>query len=302
MITLRQLRYFIAAVETGKMSTAASACGVSQSAVTNALKELEDQLGCRLFVRRQSGVSLTPDGHLFLAKARDIMASVAEATNFRQVTEADSSGELTIGVTYTVMGYFIGPHAIRFQRRFSATKLRLVQLERPALEEAIAEGTIDFAVMLISNVRRRRGISVQLIQSSPRRLWLPPGHPLLEQKTIRLKDVAAHPYIMLTVDEAEQTALRYWRKAGLSPSVTLSTSSVEAVRSFVAGGLGVSILSDMVYRPWSLEGQRIELRSIEDAVPPMDIGVAWRTKRSWRPAELEFIHLLEALSTRSSTP
>jgi DNA-binding transcriptional LysR family regulator len=64
--------------------------------------------------------------------------------------------------------------------------------------------------------------------------------------------VAEEPYIMLTVDEAAQTAMKYWSQSLYRPRVTLRTSSVEAVRSMVAGGEGVAILSDMVYRPWSL--------------------------------------------------
>ena len=77
---------------------------------------------------------------------------------------------------------------------------------------------------------------------------------------------------MLTVDEASQTASRYWRPTGLRPNVMFTTSSVEAVRSMVADGMGVTILSDMVYRPWSLEGQRIELRNVAAEIPTMDVG------------------------------
>jgi DNA-binding transcriptional LysR family regulator len=58
---------------------------------------------------------------------------------------------------------------------------------------------------------------------------------------------------------------------------------VEAVRSLVATGAGVALLPDLIYRPWSLEGQRIETRVIEDEVPSMDIGLAWR--RDTKPSE-----------------
>ena len=80
---------------------------------------------------------------------------------------------------------------------------------------------------------------------------------------------------MLTVDEAMNTAGKYWAKAGLEPRMVVKTSSVEAVRSMVAAGMGVTILSDMVYRPWSLEGQRIETRNVIGDIPTMDVGLAW---------------------------
>jgi DNA-binding transcriptional LysR family regulator len=63
---------------------------------------------------------------------------------------------------------------------------------------------------------------------------------------------------------------------------------VEAVRSMVAAGMGVTILSDMVYRPWSLEGQRIETRVLAEDVPSMDVGLAWRRDAALSPATTAF--------------
>ena len=97
---------------------------------------------------------------------------------------------------------------------------------------------------------------------------------------------------MLTVDEANQTAARYWTPTGSAPKMIFVTSSVEAVRSMVADGLGVTILSDMVYRPWSLEGQRIEQRNLATPVPTMDVGLAWRKGRKLGSAARAFADFL----------
>ena len=70
------------------------------------------------------------------------------------------------------------------------------------------------------------------------------------------------------------------------------TSSVEAVRSMVADGLGVTILSDMVYRPWSLEGLRIEQRNLATPVPSMDVGLAWRRGKKLGSAARAFADFL----------
>lgn len=107
--------------------------------------------------------------------------------------------------------------------------------------------------MLLTGNLTEPGIAAETLFNSERRLWLPSRHPLGE-KADGLADVAGEPYIMLTVDEAGQSALRYWQQSGHRPQVILHTSSVEAVRSMVANGSGVAILSDLVYRPWSLEG------------------------------------------------
>lgn len=89
---------------------------------------------------------------------------------------------------------------------------------------------------------------------------------------------------MLTVDEAAHTTLRYWNRTDYQPNTRLRTSSIEAVRSIVANGQGVTILSDMVYRPWSLEGKRIETIIPAEPVPSMNIGLAWRKGVELTPA------------------
>lgn len=128
---------------------------------------------------------------------------------------------------------------------------------------------------LTSNIANPELVTETLL-SSQRRLWVPSGHHLLGRDAVRLQDVAEEPYIMLTVDEAAHSALRYWNQTPYQPQVKLRTSSIEAVRSIVANGQGVTILSDMVYRPWSLEGRRIETVVPTPPVPAMSIGLAWR--------------------------
>jgi DNA-binding transcriptional LysR family regulator len=93
---------------------------------------------------------------------------------------------------------------------------------------------------------------------------------------VTLRDIRPEPYITLTIDEAEDTTLRYWRQYGSAPNVTFRTSSMEAIRNLVATGAGVTILSDMVYRPWSLEGDRLEAMSMFEPIPSMDVGIAWK--------------------------
>jgi DNA-binding transcriptional LysR family regulator len=113
---------------------------------------------------------------------------------------------------------------------------------------------------------------------------MPTDHPFCAAEHVSLRDIAREPYVMLTVDEASRTAGRYWERVGVQPNVIFSTSSVEAVRSMVAGGMGITILSDMVYRPWSLEGQRLEARRVADDVPSMDVGLAWLRAEPLKPA------------------
>jgi DNA-binding transcriptional LysR family regulator len=128
--------------------------------------------------------------------------------------------------------------------------------------------------MLVSNLHDRRSIRSRLLLRSPRRLWACANHPLLHKDRVRLADLAGEPFLMLTVDEAERSAMRYWQRTSHVPNVIFRTLSAEAVRSLVATGMGITILSDMVYRPWSLGGHRIDLKTLDDDVHTMDVGLA----------------------------
>ncbi|MBC8131196.1 MAG: LysR family transcriptional regulator [Rhizobiaceae bacterium] len=291
-ISLKQIRYFVAAAEAGRIGQAAVELNVSQSAVTAAIQQLEARLGTRLLDRAPSGVSVTLEGGRFLSQARHILASVAEAMRSTSASADSVSGTVRVGVSYTVAGYFLPRHHMRFARVFPKVQLELFEAQRDVVEQALLDGALDIAVILVSNVADRERIGCETLTRSRRRLWLAPEHPLMEREAILLADIASHPYVMLTVDEARHTAKRYWTSAGFEPNVIFRTSSVEAVRSMVAGNMGVTVLSDMVYRPWSLEGQRIETRLVEDDIPTMDVGLAWRHGQPSAPATDAFRNFL----------
>lgn len=291
-ISVRQARYFIAAADFGQVSLAAKELNISQSAVTTAIKQLEETLEVKLFSRASTGVQLTAEGARFLGHARNIIAAVNEASQSPLRVDKGVSGRVRVGLTYTVAGYFMPRHHARFLRTYPEIELELAELPRNAIEHRLVEGDLDIAVILVSNLRNKADIRYETLFRSRRRLWLPPGHHLLSAPNVSLKEVAEEPYIMLTVDEAAQTAGTYWTRHGLEPKVIFDTASVEAVRSMVAAGMGVTILSDMVYRPWSLEGQRIETRVLDTDIPTMDVGVAWSKNRTENPAALTLIDFL----------
>ncbi len=293
-ISLRQIRYFIATAEAGKVSAAASALGVSQSAVTEAIKVLERETGARLFRRYSNGVALTPEGNQFLLHARNVTAAVQDALRAPHQVRVDLTGKVSVAMTYTVAGYFMPAPLARFRRRFPGIEIELHEMDRREIEARLVEGTMDLAVILTSNLHNDAEIETETLIQSKRRLWLPANHPLAHTGRVTLADVAPEPYIMLLIDEAEQTAISYWHKRGFTPNVVFRTSSVEAVRSMVATGAGVAILSDMVYRPWSLEGDRIEARLIDDDVPSMNVGLAWKRGAKLDPcakALRDFCHI-----------
>lgn len=285
-LTLRQLRYFSAVAEVGRISHAALQLNISQSAVTTAIRELEELVGQQLFERHPHGVELTKAGRRFLGHAYAVLAAADEAERMPH-DGAQVEGSLTVAASYTVLGYFLPHHLQRFAQLHPQINVKVHEVAREAIEEGLITQRYDMGVLLTSNVVLSE-LSLETFFGSQRRLWVPAKHPLLEKAEVALADLVAEPYIMLTVDEAAATTLKYWSKTPHQPTVRMRTSSVEAVRSTVANGLGVTILSDMVYRPWSLEGKRIETINLRDSVPTMNIGLGWKQGTEFTPAMTAF--------------
>lgn len=280
--SIRQLKYFAATAELGRISQAAVQLNISQSAVTTAIRELEGILEQQLFERHSHGVELTSAGRRFLSHTYTVLAAVDEAMRMPN-QQASVEGSLTLAASYTVLGYFLPHHLQRFSQRYPRIEVKVHEVAREAIEEGLITKQYDMGLLLTSNVINRE-LTLETFFGSERRLWVPAKHPLLERSEVTLADVAQEPYILLTVDEASATALKYWSRTPHQPRILLRTSSVEAVRSTVANGLGVTILSDMVYRPWSLEGRRIETISLKDPIPAMTIGLGWKQGTEHSPA------------------
>lgn len=291
--TLRQLQYFIAVAEEGTVSGAAQSLSISQSAVTEAIKELEGDLGVALFERHRRGLTITHKGHQFYRHANRILGSVSDARRSFAPEQASAPGSLQLGVTSLVAGYVLSDLLARYRRAYPNINVSAIEDNGDYLEHLLVGGELDVAVMVISNLRDRVALQAEIFETSPYRLWLPLGHRLADADIIAISDIVPEPLIMLTVDETEENTGKLLSAFSARPNVAFRTRSVEAVRSLVATGAGIALLPDLVYRPWSLEGDRIESRDISGALPVVQVGMVWRRGSRLTQAARDFIGLAQ---------
>ena len=292
--SFRQIQYFVAAAENGAVSRAAHALSISQSAMAELIRELEADLGFPLFERRAQGVELTLKGNQFLRHARKILADVAEARRALAGEEDATAGRLAIGVTPLVAGYVLAEILARFRRAFPAVVLDIVEDGRSYLEHLLVNGELDVGVIVAGAEKDGSALKVEGVETSRYRVWLPAGHPLGEAERVSVRDLAGDPLVLLNVDEIAEAAEAACRSAGVRPRVAIRTQSVEAARSLVATGAGVAVLPDLTYRPWSLEGDRIEARELLEPIPPVEVAVAWRRGAPLPRVGQQFVALARA--------
>ena len=194
----------------------------------------------------------------------------------------DVSGRLLLAASYTVIGYFLPYHLQRLSQQYPQLDIQLHELNRSAIEEGLIANRYDMAVLLTSNVANP-DLAVEHFFGSPRRLWLPARHPLLERDTVTLEDVAREPFIMLTVDEAAYTALRYWNEtpfAGRAAAHLVGRGRAQhgGQRQRRGGAVGHGLPALVAGRAAHRDDPA------QDPIPPMNVGLAWRKGAEISPA------------------
>lgn len=299
--TLKQFRYFQAVSESGSVAAAARMISIAQSALTKSILELEDTLGLRLFDRTPRGMVLTQAGHRFQASARKVISAVQEAGAVGRGRSEVLTGALTIGVTSLVAGYYLAELFARFQRSHPSVKISVVEDQPQFLEHLLINGEVDLAIMVSNALGDPQALVVEVLTSSPNRVWLASSHPLAERTELTLAECATMPQVVLEADRIEGVLHSVWARYGLRPEVILRSSSLEAVRSLVGIGAGMAVLPDFLYRPWTLDADHIEARALRDAVPSIDVGVVWRRGTRVREVVAEFIATAREQSVHRQT-
>lgn len=274
--SLRQLQYFLAIAETGSVSRAAAQISTSQSTITEAMKDLEADLGVKLLERQARGLGLTHKGQLFRRHAERIWQDVVDARGALANVAPEVTGRLALGVTSLVAGYVLSDLLARFSRAFPGVCVDLVEDGHDYLEHLLLNGEIDLALVTMSGLRNPESLAADELEAYRYRLWVASGHLLADRDQVDLTMISEFPQIALSIDEIEEPVDHLWRGSGLRPHIAFRSRSVEAVRSLVAGGVGVAILPDLVFRPWSLDGLRLEARQISATMPMVKAALVRR--------------------------
>ena len=291
-VTLRQFRYFVAVAESGSVAAASRTLNIAQSALTKSLLELEAELGSELFERSSKGMTLTAPGHRFLASARKVIGSVADALRLH-VGEAESglSGVLSLGVTSLVAGYYLSELFSRFRRHCPAVQVFVTEDEPRFLEHLLINGELDVAIMVSNALSEAQALVAETLTRSPSRVWLAAHHPLAAKVELTLAECAGCDQIILEADRIDDLMRGVWARHQLKPRCILRTTSLEAVRSLVGSGAGITVLPDFLYRAWTLDAEHVDVRPVRDALPTVDVGLVWRRGSGLKPAAAEFIEL-----------
>ncbi|MBO0343738.1 LysR family transcriptional regulator [Roseibium sp. CAU 1637] len=290
MISLRQLRYLDALASHLHFRKAAEAVAVSQPALSMQIKDLEQDLGVKLFERLPNMVRLTREGEEIAARARAILTDVQDLTDFARQAAKPLSGPLRLGIIPSIAPYLLPRILPVLTSAHPDLRLTIRETMTQALTGELQEGKLD-AVIIALPTENAGFISEPLFidrfllarEATPGR---DPAH------RVHPKELESENILLLEEGHClRDQALNYCQNISTAGGNTLGATSLATVMQMVAAGYGVTLLPE-ICADFEVRDDRVALQRFADPQPARTVGLVWRKSS---PRAQDFSILLDTL-------
>lgn len=280
-LTLRQMEYAVAIARAGSVTTAAAAVHISQPALSNALAQLEQILGQRLFVRRAGGPMVaTAFGRVWLTEAEGVLAALARLS--RGQIRADP---LRLAVFQDLAPVHLPALLSALGQHGDSPSLRPLVLGFEALSDALDSGLADLAVTWALGLSRH--LAQRVLAHVPPHAVLPPDHRLAAKAALCLADLADQPLVLTDQGLSIQHMQALFTQAGLVANLAHRVATPDLMRGYAARGFGIGLAYTHPQTPVAPDGAPLCLRPITDA-GQVALVLAWRAGEDLPLTTLQF--------------
>jgi LysR family hca operon transcriptional activator len=280
---LRHLRYFVAVVEEGSLTTAAEKrLHTSQPSLSRQIRDLEDEVGAALFSRSARGVELTAAGKAFLDHARLALAQVDAATEAARRASQPAKKVFALG-------FLTGEEMTWLPRAMQVLRDELPNIDvtvsshySPDLADALARGKLDLAFL-----RAEPGfdLTYRVVSREKLVVLMPSDHWLTERAAIRAEDLSGETFIMASnkATSLHDVIERYLRESGLDITPEHGVDNLAMAMSLVASTRGLALMPEYANNllPWSVVS-----RPLEGEAPTIDLVVGYSRSNASPTLEL----------------
>jgi LysR family hydrogen peroxide-inducible transcriptional activator len=271
-ISLRQLRYFDALASHSHFGRAATACSVTQPALSMQIKELEEALGSVLIERGPRQVRLTRFGEDALRRVRDILRSADELVDAARASRDDFTGRLRIGMIPTIAPYLLPAFIRRVSKTYPNLDIHVREALTSKLIQEVMDGRLDAAVVALP-------VSVPHLTEVPlfaeNFLLVRPGE---DRDRPAPKPEALREMKLLLLEEGHcfrDQALSFCNMQSAMPREVLDASSLSTLVQMVSAGMGVTLVPEMALDV-EMRSASVSVARFKDPQPSRTIGVIWR--------------------------
>ncbi|MDP9526238.1 LysR family transcriptional regulator [Pseudomonas protegens] len=291
-MTLTQLEIFSRVAELAGFTSAATRLGISQSAVSHAIKSLEQELGVELFRRHQAQVELTDIGRQLLLRARAMLGLAATLEQEAADARGMKRGTLRIGSFGPTSSTRLLPRILEeYRQEYPGIEVHIDEGPDRQVLQWLEERRIDLGFVVLPE---ERFDTFALLEDQLVAL-IPATHALAGEPQVRLDQLCHDPFVLTEAGSAELVS-RLFVGAGLRPNIRYRSSQLLSTLETVARGEALSILAELSLPP------RTDARYVSKALSPpvrRQVGIAVLDQRQSSPATLAFIRHAQRLYGRT---
>ena len=282
----KQLKYFVALVETEHFGRAAEASHVSQSAFSNAIKELETTLGVQLVDRTNRHVTITAIGQQIAPMARLALQDIQSIVETARGGRRPLCGELRLGVIPTIAPFLLPKVLPKMRRRFKELRLLLIEDPTERIYSRLMAGELD--LLLLALPWEMRGAEQKVLFRDPFRLACHKGTHWVDPDNYRYSRLDANSVLLLEDGHClRDHALAACKIRNMQKVQRFAASSLLTLVEMVNADLGITYLPEMARNSTLLRNTSVELHPLPDS-SYRNIGLAWR-QGSNRVEEFEML-------------
>jgi DNA-binding transcriptional LysR family regulator len=268
------LECFVALAEELHFGRAAERCHITQPAMSQQIRRLEEKLKVQLAERSKREVKLTLAGEVFLVEARRILRHLERAVQLARRTGEGVTGHVTIGATAPSV-YVLVPEVLQdLRKRRPDLEVVLYEMTTAEQERALRNGDIDAGI--VHPPLDDPQLECLVVSSVPFHAALPAGHPLAYRDHVRFTDLAEETFILFPRETAPQlydTIIKTFHDAGFTPKLAMAAHPAQSIIARVAAGFGIGLIAGARQR---MDRPGVIYRPIELPCPSLSLGIASR--------------------------
>ena len=247
-ISFKHLNAIVSLARFGSFIAAASYLGISQPGLTRIIQQAEKRLGTRFFVRGPRSVTLTAAGHDFLPFAERIIDEFLGQADKLRTSYSRSEIRITISSLMSVSHFALPAALMEFRQTYPNVLVEIREGVGNSIQENVLNGLVDFG---IGNAEKTMpGITIESIMEETFFVVLPQHHPLAKHDVLQLRDLINTPLISMPVESGLRRFIdSAAAKAGIKLTHSVVTNQYSSLFSFIANGLGISIVPSSVVPP-----------------------------------------------------
>jgi DNA-binding transcriptional LysR family regulator len=287
---IETLKVFCDIVETRSFSSAATRNFVTQSAVSQQIRMLEQRYGHKLLERTRGNVQVTPAGDILYQASKDIVQRWEDMDARLQAVSDVVAGTIRLATVHSIGLYELSSPLKRFLKDFPDVNLNLEYSRSSKIYEDALKGNVDLGIVAYAS--KRPGIVVQPYRQDRLVLVVPPGHALAKQKRVSLRKLRDEAFVGFERDiPTRKETDRILRKYEVDPTYVMELDNIETIKRVIEIGRAVAILPEPAVASEVAAGMLASVQ-IADETSFRPLGIIYRQGKHFSPAIERFIAYL----------